>query len=119
MPEISDQKIKTLRDNYRIGEENDDLNSLDLEPVVKIFDPCGPATWLLTELSDDEDTAFGLCDLGLGFPELGPVSLSELDSVENSLGMPLEVDRPFKAKGALRVYNDRAREAGRIVESLY
>ena len=27
---------------------------------------------------DDEDTAFGLCDLGLGRPEVGQVSLSAL-----------------------------------------
>src|SRR5471030_3223534 len=45
---------------------------LDFEPVVKLFTPDGNATWLLTEIDNAEiDLAFGLCDLGLGSPELG------------------------------------------------
>ena len=51
-------------------------------PVVKWFNPCGAATWLITELDpDDEDRAYGLCDLGLGSPELGYVSVSALQSI--------------------------------------
>lgn len=43
-------------------------------PVIKLFTPDAGATWLLTELDpDDPDIAFGLCDLGLGNPELGSV----------------------------------------------
>ena len=39
------------------------------------FTPDAGATWLLTEIDpDDHDHAFGLCDLGQGFPELGYVS---------------------------------------------
>ena len=50
-------------------------------PVVKLFTPDASATWLLTELDPaDPDLAFGLCDLGLGCPELGYVRLSELES---------------------------------------
>jgi hypothetical protein len=45
---------------------------IDFEPVVKLFTPWGGANWLLTEIEPDEpDLAFGLCDLGMGFPELG------------------------------------------------
>jgi hypothetical protein len=48
---------------------------IDFEPVVKIFTPDGNATRLLTELDPiGEHLAFGLCDLGLGEPELGYVS---------------------------------------------
>eukprot|EP01035_Chromulina_nebulosa_P007719 gene7719-10428_t len=48
-------------------------------PVVKLFMPDSSATWLLTEIDPDNPAhAFGLCDLGHGFPELGYVSLSEL-----------------------------------------
>jgi len=44
----------------------------DPSPVVKLFTPDAGATWLLTEIDpDDDDHAFGLCDLGLGYPELG------------------------------------------------
>ena len=43
---------------------------LDLYPVVKLFNPCGAATWLLTEIDpEDESVAWGLCDLGMDFPE--------------------------------------------------
>ena len=41
-------------------------------PVVKLFTPDVNATWLLTELDpEDPDISFGLCDLGVGCPELG------------------------------------------------
>ena len=51
-------------------------------PVVKIFNPTGASTWLIHSIDpDDEDTMFGLCDHGFGFPELGYVSLSELQQV--------------------------------------
>ncbi len=50
----------------------------DFWPVVKLFNPAGAATWLLTELDpEDEDVAWGLCDLGQGFPEFGTVRISE------------------------------------------
>jgi hypothetical protein len=44
-------------------------DEIDFKPVVKLFNPCGAGTWLLTELdSEDPDIAFGLCDLGNGLP---------------------------------------------------
>src|SRR3546814_13400377 len=71
----------------------------DHRPVVKFFDPCGAATWLITQMDPDEpDILFGLCDLGLGFPELGSVRLSELESVEGPLGLGLERDPYFEAR---------------------
>ncbi len=43
---------------------------------------------LLTEIDpDDHDHAFGLCDLGMGMPELGWVSLQELATVRGKLGL--------------------------------
>src|SRR6202035_2070978 len=51
----------------------------DFLPVVKLFTPDAGCTWLLTELDPEEpDHAFGLCDLGMGCPELGSVSLAEI-----------------------------------------
>ncbi|RWX68863.1 DUF2958 domain-containing protein, partial [Mesorhizobium sp. M2A.F.Ca.ET.039.01.1.1] len=67
----------------------------DHVPVVKLFNPVGAATWLLTELDADGDTLFGLCDLGFGFPELGSVSLAELASVKGPLGLGVERDLSF------------------------
>src|ERR1051325_7175611 len=70
----------------------------DFKPVVKLFCPWGGSTWLLTELDpDNPDIAFGLCDLGMGCPELGPVSLSELETVRGKLNLPVERDLYFTA----------------------
>ncbi len=56
--------------------------SLDQIPAAKLFTPNARATWILTEvMPDDTDLAFGLCDLGLGSPELGYVRISELESL--------------------------------------
>lgn len=93
-----------------MGEEIDPL------PLVKLFTPDGAATWLLTELDpDDPDIAFGLCDLGMGYPELGSVRLSEILSVRGKLGLPIERDLYFKADRALSAYAAAARRAGAIV----
>lgn len=74
------------------------------------------ATWLLTEIDpDDHDHAFGLCDLGLGMPEIGWVSLNELATVRGGLGLPIERDLSFRAEKRLSAYARDARLAGRIV----
>ena len=87
----------------------------DFVPVVKLFTPDGGCTWLLTELDpDDPDIGFGLCDLGMGFPELGPVSLSELESVRGRLGLPVERDLSFKPTKTLSAYADAAQDIGAI-----
>ena len=91
----------------------------DFWPVVKFFYPAGAATWLVTEADpEDDDILFGLCDLGHGFPELGSVRLSELQSFKGRFGLGIERDLHFEAKGPLSLYADAAREAGAIVESV-
>ena len=88
---------------------------IDFYPVVKLFTPDAGATWLLTEIDPDEpDLAFGLCDLGLGFPELGSVSLSELAALRGRLGLPVERDLYFVARKTLSTYAREASEAGHI-----
>jgi len=90
----------------------------DHVPVVKFFDLSGAATWLITEMmQDDHDILFGLCDLGMGSAELGYVSLSELQSVKGRLGLGIERDLAFVARFPLSVYAEAARIAGRITES--
>jgi hypothetical protein len=90
----------------------------DHVPVVKLFDPTGAATWLITEMLPDEpDILFGLCDLGFGCPELGYVSLAELESVKGPLGLGIERDLHFVARFPLSVYAEAARIAGSITES--
>src|SRR4051812_43607908 len=88
---------------------------IDTPPVVKLFTPDASATWLLTELDPaDPDRAFGLCDLGLGGPELGWVSLAELTTVRGRLGLPVERDLHFVADRPLSAYTEDAQGAGRI-----
>ena len=51
-------------------------------PVVKIFNPTGPATWLIHSVDPEEpEMLFGLCDMGIGFSELGYVNLTELQEI--------------------------------------
>lgn len=88
----------------------------DPAPVVKLFTPDAGATWLLTEIDpEDDDRAFGLCDLGQGFPELGHVSLAELEDLRGRWGLPVERDLHFKADRPISAYAREARLAGRIV----
>lgn len=85
-------------------------------PVVKLFLPDGAATWLIATMDrEDPDILWGLCDLGLGFPELGSVRLSEILSVRGALGLPVERDRHFKADKSIYAYAEEALRAGRIV----
>jgi hypothetical protein len=86
----------------------------DFKPVVKLFTPDAQCTWLLTELGRD-DIAFGLCDLGMGCPELGFVSMTELRALRGPLGLPVERDQHFYADKPLSAYADEARTHGRIV----
>jgi hypothetical protein len=90
-------------------------DALDFKPVVKLFTPDAQCTWLLTELDPHGGLAFGLCDLGLGCPELGYVSLAELAAVRGKLGLPVERDRHFAANKTISLYADEARAQGHIV----
>ena len=88
----------------------------DPAPVVKLFTPDAGATWLLTEIDPtDYDRAFGLCDLGLGEPELGYVSLGELAAVRGPLRLPIERDAAFTGGKPLSEYAIEARRVRRIV----
>jgi len=86
---------------------------IDFKPVVKLFTPDGQCTWLLTELGRD-DIAFGLCDLGMGCPELGYVSMTELRALRGPLGLPIERDEHFDADKTLSAYADEARQRGYV-----
>ena len=88
----------------------------DYLPVVRLYMPDASASWLLSEIDpDDTDLAFGLCDLGLGFPELGYVRLSEIAGLRGHIGLPVARDDDFTAHGPISAYADAARRAQRIV----
>ena len=117
---ILEGQKKKLKANWPLGGQE--------PPVVKIFNPAGASTWLIHSIDpDDEDTMFGLCDHGFGFPELGYVSLSELQKVrpevrssinDRTLKMPifLERDIHFRPTHSLAVYAEAARAESGITE---
>lgn len=96
-------------------QQHDPEAEFDVVPVVKLFTPDAGCTWLLTELDPESpDLAFGLCDLGLGYPELGYVSLTELATVRGHLRLPVERDLYFSPDKPLSAYAAEARANGRI-----
>ena len=88
----------------------------DHVPVVKFFNPVGSGTWLFSELDEDGDILFGLCDLGFGCPEMGSVSLAEIAAVTLPFGLTIERDLCFEGRFPLTIYADAARVAGGITE---
>lgn len=89
----------------------------DFAPVVRLYCPWSEAIWLLTELDpDDPDLAFGLCDLGMGFPELGRVRLSELAAIEGPQSLRIRRDESFTPSRRLSTYAYFARRRPRAKE---
>jgi hypothetical protein len=54
----------------------------------------------------------------MGFPEFGTVSLNELAAVRGRLGLGIERDLYFKARGPISVYIEAASKADRVVENI-
>ena len=109
---ILEEHKKKLKANWPLGGQE--------LPVVKIFNPAGASTWLIHSMDpEDEDTLFGLCDNGIGFPELDFVSLSELQEARHKVriminGRTLEIpillerDLHFRPTHSLAVYANAA-----------
>jgi hypothetical protein len=108
------QLLSNGRWNAARSEQGKDAE--DFRPVVKLFCPWGGATWLLTELDpEDPDCAFGLCDLAMGFPEIGRVRLSEIAALKGPGGLRIERDLYFRASKTLQTYAAEAERCGCIV----
>ena len=102
---FTQSQFEKLLDNGRNRDQ-------DHFPVVKLFTPDANCTWLVSEIDPEEpDIAFGLCDLGFGFPELGNISIAELRSVRGKLGLPIERDLSFTARHPMSVYAEAARQS--------
>ena len=113
---INDAQRRTLLANGRAYVADP---SFDPQPVVKLFDPLGSGTWLLTDLDpDDPDIASGLCDLGFGCPEIGTVRISELETIARMPGrhgIGIEADRLFQPNRTIRGYALEANRCRRIM----
>ncbi len=114
---ITKAHFDALIENGRLSKTAQQRGYLfDPVPVVKLFTPDANCTWLLSEIDPDaQDLAFGLCDLGMGFPELGSVLISEIKSVRGKLGLPVERDLHFNPDKPISEYAMYARNAGHIV----
>lgn len=108
---ILQEQMKKLQSNH----EKHYKGVEGIRPVVKLFTPMRQCTWLISSIDPDGDTLFGLCDLGMGFPELGCVSLNELTSLRIYGIAGVERDKFFKPKKSLSEYADEARQKEMIV----
>ncbi|MGB4583153.1 MAG: DUF2958 domain-containing protein [Rhodoferax sp.] len=87
---------------------------IDPYPIVKLHTLDAGAVWLLVSLDADGDQAYGLCDAGTGFPELGTVSLSALDGVRGPRGLRVVADSHFKPRQSLSAYAAEAMRDGSV-----
>lgn len=85
--------------------------------MVRLFTPDAHATWLLAALDpEDGDTGWGVCDVGIGMPELGTIKLSDLASIVGPRKQPVMRDRYFQALRPLSEYLRLMQENGGIVD---
>ena len=103
---VTDELRQELLNNWNLEDK-------DLKPVLKIFSPIGASTWMIVSMNpNDNDTMYGLCDLGMGSPELGYIPLSELQQIRipfmAGVEMELERDLYFEPKYSLAVYDTAA-----------
>lgn len=109
---VTDNERAQLLANGRARATASDLDPL---PVVRLFTPDAHATWLLAALDPaDGDTAWGLCDVGIGMPELGTVKLSDLAAIVGPRQHPVLRDLYFLATRPLSEYVRLAQRDGSI-----
>lgn len=94
---VTTEMLETIPDLY----ETEDTPLADKIVYAHFFSARGD--WYITELDKEEGLAFGHCDLGMGFPEWGYVSLKELEEVRSPMfpSMPaVERDIHYEPKTA-------------------
>jgi len=94
---------KEIEKKLRANAKKEGVDYADLKPVVKLFQPDGGATMLLSTL-DDQDVVQGVFDLGLGYVEMGPAYLPEILEAKGKLGLSVERDAWFTPKKTVAEY---------------
>jgi hypothetical protein len=74
-----------------------DGKGMDATVHLKFFNPCGSATWWITELDPKTGEAFGYVT-GMSDDEWGGIDLNELAAVRGPLGLGIERDLHFSPK---------------------
>lgn len=86
---ITKEIAKTLPALYA----NEEKEAKDVKVPLKLFNPCGPGTWYITEMDPETGTMFGFAEIGdPDCAELGYVSLQELESLRLPFGLKIERD---------------------------
>lgn len=103
---FTDQQYAQLLDNGSLSNRDKDH-----KPVVHLTIPATRCEWLLSEIDPDQrNIAFGLCDLGFGFPELGYVDLNEIKSIQVPIwGTTVYANPFFEGKYPMSIYASAAR----------
>lgn len=110
---IPDHLKALMLSNGKRRAQNEDFDPF---PIVKLFAPWAAMTWLLSDLDpSDADIAFGVIDLGNGFPDLGTVRISDIEAMRGPLGLAVERDVAFLAEKTLSAYAYDASQRGAIV----
>lgn len=99
----------------RLIRNNVEARGADNIPVVKLFTPWANCTWIITDMEPD-GRMFGLCDLGLGEPELGYVELHELQALRGPAGLRVERDLHWTPTKPLSRYLLAAQANRRYIE---
>ena len=105
---LTKSNVRRLLANHEASE--------DTRPALKLLTLDAQASWLIADMDPgDPDRLFGLCDLGVGYPELGYVSFGELSRLRGPMGLPVERDLYFEPDKTLGEYAEEARSVGRVV----
>ncbi len=91
---IVTEEFEALFKDYPLYSQENESDPL---VIAKLFDPCGSASWFLTEYDPVEKIAFCYV-VGLQEDEFGYTSLTEMESIQGPLGIGIEQDLYFVQK---------------------
>ena len=69
---------------------------------------------ILVSLASDGDLAYGLIDVGTGFPELGEVSLAMLEGLRGPRGLAVAMEPGYQPRKTLSAYVADAQRDGMV-----
>lgn len=104
---ITDHERKQLIKNFQQRRDGEVTDPGEFVPVVHTQTVDGLKSWMLTELSDeDNDAAYGLfTDYKLA-AEIGPISLRQMAQTTDRTGMGIFKVLPFDPPHRLAVYQE-------------
>lgn len=98
---ISQEIQEALTSNWHRSRQD---KSFDPTPVLKLFLPWAPVTWLVSEMNPrDRDSLFGLAIFS-DEAELGDFSLAEIAALEGPADLRVEIDQHWRAQKTLNQY---------------